>query len=57
MRGRHDLLEPDDGSLKKTSHVKKKILDSWSKLSTIIFSKKKDGDVILSHIAVLTESP
>jgi hypothetical protein len=27
--------------VKKTSHVKKKILDSWSKLSTIIFSKKK----------------
>jgi hypothetical protein len=27
--------------VKKTSDVKKKILDSWSKLSTIICSKKK----------------
>ena len=41
MRGRHGLAEPDDGRVKKTLHVKKKILDSWSKLSTIIFSKKK----------------
>jgi hypothetical protein len=41
MRRRHDLAEPDHRRVKKTSDVKKKILDSWSKLSTIIFSKKK----------------
>jgi hypothetical protein len=41
MRRRHDLVEPDHRRVKKTSDVKKKILDSWSKLSTIIFSKKK----------------
>src|ERR1035437_2324600 len=35
----------------KTSHVKKKILDSWSKLSTILFSKKKGrrGDLESLH--------
>src|SRR5450830_285326 len=41
----------------KTSRVKKKILDSCSKLSTIHSRRKKDGKAITSRFTVLTETP
>jgi len=43
--------------VKKSSDVKKKILDSCAKLSTILFKKKKDGEAIVSHSAVLYGNP
>jgi hypothetical protein len=42
---------------RKSSDVKKKILDSCTKLSTILFKKKKDGEAIVSHFAVLHGNP
>src|ERR1700687_4901683 len=43
--------------VKKTSEVKKKILDSCSKLSTIHSRRKKDGEAITSRFTLLTETP
>jgi hypothetical protein len=43
--------------VKESSDVKKKILDSCTKLSTILFKKKKDGEAIVSHFAALHGNP